>query len=584
MLARLRRCATGVSLSGSGYSERAARDPSVAAERADIRAALGRPISKRVLWGLLLGSALVTVLEQHRLLRTLSTRYANADHALLWLAARDWSLLRVREPTFYGQPYGVTFEAIPTALLHAFGVPYNVALPTALVGMAICAWWLLAWAALRRGMKLAALLAVAAPVLVNFEHWVVVSVIGTGVGRLLAALCAARVLTGGTTRRQVALSVAIGGFAMVIDSASALLALPALIWASWAWLRTRRYWLPMLSGLCVPAAWMAFTTWFDRLHPDHDLHAAWSFVVALEPLRENWLDADQLFAVQALELYRHGMFVPAAVGCMLLCALGLRAWRAAAAVGCVLAQLLYLAALPKSLDHMESLWYPAARMTLTCPMALWFAFSVTLQAALEPARRSWQLCAREAAITNLVVGLLVLLIAGSASVLKFHWRARLQPIEATGLMQSSLELSVASDIMATCRAARLAADRAETNIVAFPNDGTATYACPALYPDLLTIYPEYERRYWVLDELASRTSERMILWGVNERACRRRRFRKELDACDPVSDDRALALVFKPQPALVVLHALGYAVRPFGPGCHPADLVGCSWWRQHFAR
>jgi hypothetical protein len=534
---------------------------------------------------LLVGTAVVSCLQQIRLLRTLTTRYLNEDHALLWMAANDWARLDVREPTFYGQAYGVTFEAIPTALLHALGVAYHVALPTALVGMAMLAWWLLAWAAQRRGMTFAALLAVGAPVLVNIEHWVVVEVIGTGAGRFLAALCAALVLGWPSTRRNVALAVALGGSAAVIDNASALLAVPALTWAAARWLRDKRLWAPACLGLVAPAAWLALNAWYDGKHPDHALHPRWAFSPELYALVDNWRHPDWLLGIQALELYRHGALVPIVIVVALCLALGVQAWRETAAVSCLLILLALLASLPKSLDQLSSLWFPAARMTLTSPMAVWFACSVTLRVVVKRLRRNLSLYPYWPAFRLAALAVIVGAIASSALALKLTWRARIEPIRKAGLADPIMPLRTPEEITSSCDRAMLAATQANTKIVAFPHSRATAYACSALHPELVTIYPQYERRTWILEQLAALPVERMLVWGVGNELCNERRTRRGFSKCTPMADGAAVLLSFKqPGPALSALRAIGYRPRPFGPGCDPNAVETCDWWARQYTK
>ena len=534
---------------------------------------------------LLLTTAIVSCLQQHRLLRKLTTLYLNEDHALLWMAAKDWARLDIREPTFYGQSYGVTFEAIPTAILHAFGVPYPIALPAALAGMALLAWWLLAWAAARRGMYFAALLAVGGPVLVNFEHWIVVEVIGTGVGRLLAAACAALVLGWPSTRRNVALAVALGGAAVAVDNASALLAFPALLWAGLDWLPKRRVWLPAIAALIVPVAWLALNAWYDAKHPDHALHPRWAFSPELYALIENWRGPDPLLRIQALELYRHGMIVPLAIMLALALAIAVRAQREALTVASLLALLALLSSLPKSMDQMSSLWFPAARMTLAGPMAVWFAGCVTLRAVIKRARHNLALFPYWPGLRLLALAAIVAAIASSALLVKSTWRARIEPIREAGLKEWIMPLRTPDAIVSICDRAVDAARDAETNIVAFPHDRTAAYACSALYPDLVTVFPQYERRTWVLEQLSTLNIDRMLLWGFGPDFCNERRTRKGFRDCKPLADDGAVMLEFKaPGPALAALRLIGHKPRPFGPGCNPNAIQTCPWWFDTYAR
>lgn len=525
--------------------------------------------------------ALAACAEQARLLTDLVGRYINEDHALLWLMAYDWAHLRVREPTFYGQPYGVTFEAVPTALLHAIGVPYEFALPSALMLMALGAWWCLAFAAWRRGLLVAALLAAAAPLLLTIDHWVVVSVIGTSAGRLLAAVCAAICLAAEPSPRNLSIAVAVGSLAVLFDTAAAPLAIPALVWALLPWTLQRRYWLPVILGLIAPAAWYAFNLWFETSYPEHALHLSWGYTPELGPLRDNWAHPDRLFGTHALEMYQHGSTYLILMVCLLVTAVAARAWRALAAVGCLIALYAILASMPKSLDGRATLWFPSARMTLVAPMAFWFAGCVTMQSVAVRARAalsSERILAWAAGGATVVV----LATAGTALSRASAWVPRIDSILQTGLSDGSLKLRTVNEIESLCRDIATIARLGGSKIVVFPTDRAANYACGALYPELLTVFPGYERRAWVLRRLSSQPADRMLVWGLESNDCKKKRFQPMLKSCVVVGDGRAMQMEFEPRPPLDVLHDIGLRPRPFGPGCHPNEVATCGWWASRY--
>jgi hypothetical protein len=314
------------------------------------------------------------------------------------------------------------------------------------------------------------------------------------------------------------------------------------------------------------------------------LHRLWSFAPKVSAFYSNLHKPDQLFGVQSLELYPHGVLIPAFFALLWLSALSVRAWRELAAISFAIAQLTYLVFLPKSLDDEGSLWYPAARMTLTCPMTMWFLLAITAPVVIKRLRRPLQLQSHLGTLFGVGALAVVALVTTSATVRAVGFRDNMRRIVSTGFEPVFLELSRVSDIFALCHAAHRAAVAAGTNIVAFPTEGTANYACPALYPELLTIFPSYERRYWVLEELSTVPRDRMIVWGGKPELCTKPRYQSRYKSCKLLQADQGLDLTFDPQPPLRILHRLGYRIRAFGPGCIPQQPWNCRMWAQNYRR
>jgi hypothetical protein len=138
------------------------------------------------------------------------------------------------------------------------------------------------------------------------------------------------------------------------------------------------------------------------------------------------------------------------------------------------------------------------------------------------------------------------------------------------------------DIERICADADRVAREAETRIVVFPGDRSAAYACPALYRTMLTAYPGYERRNWVLRRLAAQPVDRMLVWGVSQDTCKHKRVRRAFQGCAPVADGQAMRFDFQRKPPLEAMLALGIKPRPFGEGCNPNQRETCKWWAERY--
>ena len=520
--------------------------------------------------------------ELTRLIRTLLSRYTNEDHALLWLAASDWMRLRPREPTFYGQPYGVTFEAIPVGLMNLLGISFGTAFPVALIGMALVAWVLLAAAALKRGLWLGALFAAAAPVLLSTDHWIIVGVIGTGVGRLLAAVSLSIVLVPTRNPIYVGLAIAAGTYAVAIDTAAIMIAVPGLVWGVFDWIKLRRrFVIPALLGVVPAVAWRLYLMWYEAKYADHALHGGWDANPDVASLIANYTNLDQLFAVHAPELLRYGVVYLGCGALALVLAVAALQLRAILTVASYVGLLVLLAAMPKSLDGSPSLWFPHARMTIAAPIGLWFILTISVHACAQRWLRAELLAGP---IVRIGLPVLLFCVLATTSVSRAStWNERMHAIESVGLERGPISLRQVEAVYALCSTVTRVAQENQTRIVLFPGNRAANYACAALDRSLLTATPDYERRYWVLRSLAKKSVTRMIVWDVPAKQCRSKRYRRAVKACVPVADGAAVLLEFEPRPALDVIHQLNFRVRPFGPGCHPITRVGCEWWAARWA-
>jgi hypothetical protein len=381
--------------------------------------------------------------------------------------------------------------------------------------------------------------------------------------------------------RNLAIAVGVGGLAVLFDMAAAPLAIPALVWALLPWTMQPRYWLAVVLGLIAPAAWYGFNVWFEGSHPEHALHPAWGYTPEFGPLRDNWAQPDRLFATHALEVYRHGSVYLALMMGLVMAAVAARAWRALAAVSCLIALYAILASMPKSLDGRATLWFPSARMTIVAPMAFWFAGCVTLQSIATRARAA---LSSERMLAWAAGGAIVVVLATAGTALSraSAWAPRIDAILRTGLRDGGLQLRTVDEIDSLCRDIAAIAGERGSKIVVFPTDRAATYACAALYPKLLTVFPGYERRAWVLRQLSSRPADRMLVWGFDSNDCKKKRLRRTLKSCAVVGDGRGMQMEFESRPPLDVMRDIGLRPRPFGPGCHPNEVATCGWWASRY--
>jgi hypothetical protein len=216
-------------------------------------------------------------------------------------------------------------------------------------------------------------------------------------------------------------------------------------------------------------------------------------------------------------------------------------------------------------------------MTLMVPLAIWFLASVVLQAASARARLKTK------RLVWMSAGLIVVLTISTSCARTGDLRDKLEQLAKVGLAEGRYTIRTTDEVDRICGDVVKAARDAGTRIVIFLDDAqSASFACHALYPELTTAFPGYERRWWVLHQLMTRNATRMILWSVKPKLCNRASWRAALTQCGDTTVHQGVAVAFGPKPALLALHALGFNPRPFGNDCNPQQRETCQFWKAHF--
>lgn len=478
--------------------------------------------------------------------------YVNEDQALLWAAARDWGRLQPHQPNFWGQDYGTTFEAIPTAVLRAAGISYPTGLPLALLLLNLATWWLPAAAAWHRGRRGLAAVAVAAPLVLSTEYAITMGAYGAAAGRFVAGLVVAAVVAWPTRRGVAAFAVGAGAFAALLDASSLLMSVPAcavvLAEALPAERRARlRFAATTASGLLAPLAWFGFTAWWYGAHPDDAMHPAPEVAPSWSVLVDNLTTPSRHFAAYAPELLRWPVLVLAVtVAVVVAVGLGRRRSSSLAAAGFVVVLLATLS-MPKSQDELDTVFFLAARTILPFPIGLWFL------ATLVPRRRP--VVARTgrvvASVTALALLTSVVRIAG--------WDGRGDELRRDAAAFPGFPLVATDDLLQVCHRAEQAAASRGIRTIVFQLR-TAAYACAGVIgPDVVTAFPEYERRSWVLHALDDPGPSDIVFVGAHPPICAEAR----VVSCTGLAPD-VVVVHHEAESPLDTIRAIGLDVRPYG--------------------
>lgn len=442
------------------------------------------------------GVAVLVLVQQAWLIVGWFKEFVSDDWALLWAAADSWGRWQPEQPNFWGQAYGSTLESVPTQILHAAGVGYPLALPIVLTGAHLASWWIPGAAAWRRGHRFLALLAVAMPSLLSTEYVVAASVYGTAAGRFLGAVALALVILFPDRVRWVAAAFALAACAFLVDASSLLMTAPACVYGlvrcvpqarEDGWRRTT---IVFLLALTPVGVWVAFVGWWYGQHPTDAMHPTAPFDPRWEILTDNLAHPERMFGPYALELLRQPYTVVAVVAVLGALVLYQRRLAPILALTALVVVTALLVSLGKTYDGLPSVYYLAARLLLPLPMGIWFVACCVEPLPVTVRRSRWP------------VIVLVAVVGLTASWRVITWSDRGGALEAQAIASDSMYPQLPVDrMMPLCDRVRDAAVLAGTNIAVF-EDRIAAYGCAAVVgPSLTTVYPEYDRRRWVLESL-----------------------------------------------------------------------------------
>lgn len=499
--------------------------------------------------------AALLVVDQARFVLDYMRQWVNEDHTILWYAARDLGAWQFPQPGYYGAAYFSVFEAWPAAVLRDLGVGLSTGVPLSTAALTIGGWVLLAVGAWKRH-KVLSLLALAFPLVVSFEFLVSLeSPGGRGAGVFLTMAGVALLVRNPDGRVGLIGFTLLGTLGAVLDFGSALLYLPALVYAVGRHARRWRDLALAAPALLPGAAYALYEHAFFARHPDYNLHRGEGFTPHLSILHQSVTNLSRYFSWEEPEIWRW-LVIPVAVAVVVVVA-GLstrRLWAALSALAFVVPTLVALAT-PKALDGIPSVYVGWGRYFLAVPAALWFLLFVFSES--RPV--AWGRRTRV-----VMVGLVLAVAAGSFADRQVTFTPRLDGILAVARLPTQAARPVPRhSLLAKCAAIEQASKRYHVDIVVFRGDRIAAYACGALYyGQLETLYPAYDRRTWLMHREATIERTRFLVSDLDQSWCHNAAPYVVSCTYDPADPGVALVTT-KPAPLLVTWRHLGEIIRPF---------------------
>lgn len=518
----------------------------------------------------------IGLFERLQLVERFGRRLTNEDQTLLWAAARAYGRLEFPQPNFWGQRYGTTFEAVPAALARAIGISPATAFPLTLALMGLVIWWAVGLAAWSGGHPVLGVVAFAAPIVLSTQATLVGDLYPPALGRLLAGLVLALVVTRVQRAWVIGAVACLGGFAIVFDTSSAIIVVPAALYAV---LRRQSEWKQLVRwavlGLVPVLGWLLGVALFYRAHPDYDLHPPPLFDPSIDTLGQALAHPADYLRLLSLELWSWWalpLVVGVATFVFVLLTRRLRSCVPAVVLAC---GVLGVLSTSKALEGFATVYFRKERVLLLLPLGLWFLwFLIAESEAFKP---RWA--------AGAIVLLTLALVAMTVPVRWVRLDAQLADLRRTALLPAQAVSVVAvGDLRTQCAAVRRASRSSGTDLAVFFATGvdrSLAYGCASFgdgSPE--TLFPTYERRTWRLYEERDRLRTSLLVWRVDAGFCDRATLGSEISGCRVLGGaagrPRYAVVRTTPRSALRTLHDVGIESRPFGRDCHPRDPTTCS--------
>jgi hypothetical protein len=481
---------------------------------------LTAPRIRSIFWvgaGVLAAGLLV---DQLRALLSFGRSYTDQDQTILWYAGRELLRGRFYEPNFFGQRYNTTFEAIPGALLHIAGLPWGTALPAGTTLLVTLIWLLFAGTAYRLDQPIAALLALAAPLVMRVQYLLLFDAPrGVLAGDCAAALAIAIGLAARRYQIRLFSLVAIGGLAILWEYAAVLAVVPVLVYVACNdWPRYRRragqtVRLVVVAAL-PPLAWYLFTvTWW------HAHHSYLIYPAAASSLHwSNWvhnfghLSAYVSYFAPALAPVAGVAVFVLASGIVLVMVLAVRRRSLALLLANCSLVFLLLLALTSTSAILPGLYLAGSRILLPLPFAGWFlcfaAFDTAKRTRAEgPRVQGSGVHARPGANQHVITVIAIVVLATiSVIVTQINFSS-----VATRSITPTVGVSIANptELSAYCAALTRVYRSTDAQLLATNNVNYA-YGCAA-DDGLNTLIPAYDRRGWLIQASLREPIQRILV-------------------------------------------------------------------------
>ncbi|HUO11022.1 MAG TPA: hypothetical protein VM008_22170 [Phycisphaerae bacterium] len=462
---------------------------------------------------LLVGMVLLILHNRFLLGQQFLFAYSDEDQTLLWHAANDLLHGQIPEPCFYGQSFNSCLEgymAAPLILLHI--VPYWVAVPSVAIVLGLFPFLAMAWVAWRRGRCGLAALSLAVPLVLPVRYAMLTGMprgFVTGIALaiipclLLLKSDAPSIVACGKDRakwRSPARYLLIGLLSVValtLNPNCSLMLPGALVYAIATRWRNATFWLFSSMGAFLGALYpLGIFVFYFNLHDDYRLYHReeqynWSVYNFQQYLHHLNIPLGDFLPVD-LSGYSPVWVLGTCFAAVLIYLLVTRRWVAALATVGTVAFAIYTLGYKRVHEGSESVFFAYSRMYLAVPVLpiLLLVWADARKAAAH-AMGYWAWIGRGSLAA--LVGLALFTSHRNAQASPHTVAMELDNVEVLQVIDVGEARNIA-------RAVQSAADSQSAHFVLLVgNQKRWTYLLPTL-TDCQTLYPDYERRTWRLNE------------------------------------------------------------------------------------
>lgn len=429
--------------------------------------------------------AMLVLFFRWMVLDTFAFRYVDSDQAIMWSAAKDFSVGVFHEPKFFGQNYNSMLEGLLSVPLIRSSVPVYIALPIITSILALFPFFLVSIICFARGEKISAFLILCTPLLLPIEYDFLTSLSrGFVTGIFVSSFGWIAIFF---KDKKWAL-FCFGFFSVLgymLNPNALLLSLPLFLYLFYENYKNRSFYLYMGIGAFLGSLILFFANNFYVRNPNYNSRDIPGFNFSFSTLWDSLQDLDKHLNLVSPAFWHSGslIFVLLFVFIILLFKTKKNslAFTLLLFLFCVFASF----GLEKIHDGTDSVFFSYSRMFLSVPIAIVFFIPVL------KLRLNW--------IPVLVVFISILFLVAKISFL---------PSAVKRNVDKTMNHIVAMDpieyVMSVCQKINYYSKQNKTELVVVSGHGYYDFidfgcaACLDSFPK--TLRPQFERRTWRLVE------------------------------------------------------------------------------------